>query len=450
MPTCVEDKGMHLTRPWWSVLVAVVLGGLVSVTLAGAGAAGEQFLPVFSIREGAQKAFETPITHSHIAYLTLLNARDGGINGVPLVWEECDTVYDVPRGVECYERLKAKGATGAAAVVPLGTPLTYALLERATQDQIPLLTPGFGRSDTSEGRVFPYVFNLPSNWWSQNTAKLRFLGQRAGGMDQLKGRKIAHVYHDSEYGRETIPLLDTQAAQYGFAVQHLPVQPPGLDQKATWLRVKVAQPDWIILRTVGVMTTTALKEAAQMGVPREKIVGTNTTCSEPDMLPAGEAAIGFSCTTWHATGSHFPLIQDILTHVYARGKGPGPEGEVGTTLWTRGMLRALFTTEAIRTAMHQFGNQPLTGAQVQWGLEHLAITPAYLKEIGAEGLIPPLTLSCRDHEGGGGVKFQQWDGTQWTVITDWIAPDQALVRPLVEASAAKYAQEKGITPRDCP
>ena len=33
---------------------------------------------------------------------------------------------------------------------------------------------------------------------------------------------------------------------------------------------------------------------------------------------------------------------------------------------------------------------------------------------------------------------------------DWIATDQALVRPLVEASAAKYAQEKGITPRTCP
>jgi branched-chain amino acid transport system substrate-binding protein len=47
------------------------------------------------------------------------------------------------------------------------------------------------------------------------------------------------------------------------------------------------------------------------------------------------------------------------------------------------------------------------------------------------------------------VKFQQWDGKQWNAITDWIATDQALVRPLVEA-AAKYAQDKGITPRACP
>jgi branched-chain amino acid transport system substrate-binding protein len=100
--------------------------------------------------------------------------------------------------------------------------------------------------------------------------------------------------------------------------------------------------------------------------------------------------------------------------------------------------------------MRHFGNQPLTGAQVQWGLDHLSLTAAALKELGAEGLIPPITLSCRDHEGGGGVKFQQWDGKQWNAITDWIPTDQVLVRPLVEASAAKYAQEKGITPRDCP
>jgi branched-chain amino acid transport system substrate-binding protein len=87
---------------------------------------------------------------------------------------------------------------------------------------------------------------------------------------------------------------------------------------------------------------------------------------------------------------------------------------------------------------------------VQWGLEHLSFTAAALKALGLEGLIAPITLSCRDHEGGASVKFQQWDSTQWHAITDWIPTDQALVRPLVEASAAKYAQEKGITPRDCP
>ena len=438
---------MHLQQLWWSVLLATVLGGLVAVT---AFAAGAQFLPVLGQREGAVRFLGIPITNGFIDYLTLLNERDGGINGVPLVWEECESVFDVARAVECYERLKAQGPTGAAAFYSAGTPLAYALTERATRDQIPLVSMGLGRSDAVDGQVFPYVFPAPATWWSQNTAKIRFLGQRAGGMAQLRGRTIAYVYEGNEAGRETLPILDHQATHYGFTVQHLAVKPPGLDQKATWLRVKVAQPDWVILRIVGVSTATALKEAAQMGFPRDRIVGTHPTCAEQEIVPAGEAAIGFICAIWWGTGTHFPLIQEVLRYVYARGKGAGPERDVGTGPWMRGMLRGLLTAEALRTAMREFGHQPLTGAQVQWGLEHLTLTAASLTEMGAEGLIPPITLSYRDHEGGGGVKFQQWDGKQWNAISDWIATDPALVRPLVEASAAKYAQEKGITPRDCP
>jgi branched-chain amino acid transport system substrate-binding protein len=75
--------------------------------------------------------------------------------------------------------------------------------------------------------VFPYVFNPPSHYWGQNTVKLRFIGQRAGGMEKLKGRTIANVYRDDGYGRETIPILDHQAAHYGFTVQHLAYKRPG-------------------------------------------------------------------------------------------------------------------------------------------------------------------------------------------------------------------------------
>ena len=54
----------------------------------------------------------------------------------------------------------------------------------------------------------------------------------------------------------------------------------------------------------------------------------------------------------------------------------------------RGPLRGLLTAEALRTAMRQFGNPPLTGTQVQWGFEHLTLTAASLKALGAEGLFP--------------------------------------------------------------
>ena len=99
--------------------------------------------------------------------------------------------------------------------------------------------------------------------------------------------------------------------------------------------------------------------------------------------------------------------------------------------------------------MKKFGNKPLTGDQVRWGLEHLTMTPERIKEMGLEGLMPSISVTCADHEGGGAIRFQQWDGAKWVMISDWIQPDTELVRPMIEASAAKYAQEKNITPRDC-
>ncbi len=90
---------------------------------------------------------------------------------------------------------------------------------------------GYGRTDASDGRVFPYVFPLITNYWSQNTAKIKFIGSKEGGMDKLKGKKIVNIYHDSAYGKETIPVLDAQAKKYGFAVTHIAVPHPGNEQQ---------------------------------------------------------------------------------------------------------------------------------------------------------------------------------------------------------------------------
>ena len=151
---------MRWQHPRWSVLWAAVISGLVGVTALAA--AGEQFLPVLAVREGALRSQQIPLANGFIDYVTLLNERDGGIHGVTLVWEECETVFDVPRGIECYERLKGKGPTGAAAFQLANTALVNALIDRATHDRIPLLPAASGRGDAADGRVFPYVFTIPT------------------------------------------------------------------------------------------------------------------------------------------------------------------------------------------------------------------------------------------------------------------------------------------------
>jgi branched-chain amino acid transport system substrate-binding protein len=386
-----------------------------------------------------------------IDYINMVNTRDGGVGGVKLTNEKCETEYNNARGVECYERSKKKGPTGATVIHPLSTGITYSLIDKATEDKIPIISLGYGRTDATDGRVFPYVFPLITNYWSQNTAKIKFIGQKEGGMDKLKGKKIVNIYHDSAYGKETIPVLDAQAKKYGFTVTHIAVPHPGNEQGAQWLQVRQIKPDWVILRGWGVMNPTAIKAAQRAGYPRDKIIGVWWAGAEEDTIPAGDAAKGYIAAAFNVSGTNYPVIQDIMKHVYGKGKGEmDDKSRIGSAYYNRGVVFSIITSEAVRKAQERFGKgKPMTGEQVRWGLENLTIDEAYLKKLGATGFMQPLKVSCLDHEGGGAVKFQQWDGKQWKVISDWIASDQKLVRPMIEASAAQYAKEKGITPRDC-
>ena len=430
---------------------AGVAAGLTAVYATEALAQNEQFLPSLIYRTGPYAAGGSGFFGGLQDYLALINMRDGGVNGVKLTWEECETAYNPDRGVECYERLKKKGPTGATIVHPLSTGITYRLIERATADKIPLISMGYGRTDASDGRVFPYVFPLITNYWSQNTAKIKYIGMKEGGMDKLKGKKIANVYHESSYGKETIFILDKQAALYGFEVKHYAVPHPGLDQKAVWLDLaRNFKPDWTILRGWGVMNPAALKEAARVGYPAKKILGVWWSGAEEDVIPAGKAAKGYVAAGFHPSGRDYPVVEQILEVVYGQDKGNLEPTRVGTIYHNRGIIAGILNVEAIRLAQEKFGKgKPVTGEQARWGIENLNLTSQRLKEIGAEGLMAPIKVSCLDHEGGGAVKFQEWDGVKWNVITDWIATDQKIVRPLIEESAAQYAKEKGITPRDC-
>jgi branched-chain amino acid transport system substrate-binding protein len=431
--------------------IALALVASAGFSAGALAQAKVQYVPHNYYWVGPYAASGSGIAGGAIDYLEMLNARDGGINGVKFVGDKCETEYNNARGVECYERSKKNGPTGATLIHPLSTGITYSLIEKGTADKIPIVSVGYGRTDASDGRIFPYVFPLITNYWSQNTAKIKFMGMKAGGMDKLKGKKIVNLYHDSAYGKETLPVLEAQAKMYGFQVTHLAVPHPGNEQQAQWLQIRQIQPDWVILRGWGVMNPTAIKAAQRAGYPRDKVIGVWWAGAEEDTIPAGDAAKGYIAAAFNVSGTNYPVIQDIMKHVYGKGKGEmDDKSRIGSAYYNRGVVFSIITSEAVRKAQTRFGKgQPMTGEQVRWGLENLVIDDAYLKKLGAAGFMQPLKVSCLDHEGGGAVKFQQWDGKQWKVITDWIPSDQKLVRPMIEASAAQYAKEKGITPRDC-
>ena len=422
------------------LLGAALLGG------AGSALAADQYIPLLSYRVGPYAAGGSGFYGGAIDYFNLINSS-GGINGVKIVWEECETEYNASRGVECYERLKTKNA-GASLMEPLSTGIAYGIIDRVAVDKIPLTTLGYGRSDAANGKVFPYVFPLITSYWNQAAAMVKYLGDKEGGVDKLKGKKIVFLYHDSAYGKEPMPVLDAMSKQYGFELVKIPVAHPGNEQQSQWLQIRQAKPDTVILWGWGVMNAVAIKTAQRNGFPREKMLGVWWAGSEEDTIPAGDAAKGYTTMTFNTPGN-YPVLDDIRKKVYAAGKGNlDDKTRVGSVYHMRGVTAAIMWTEAIRNAQEKFGKgKVVTGEQVRWGLENLNINEARQKALGALGMFPPVKTSCEDHEGSGAVKVQQWNGTKWTAVTpNWIVGDKALTRKLLEESSAKYAAEKKITP----
>src|SRR5438128_2357837 len=240
---------------------AALLGLALFGATTMASAQNEQFIPMNGYWVGPYAPGGSGIFGGFIDYLNMLNARDGGVNGVKLTYEKCETEYNNARGVECYEREKKKGPTGATVIHPLSTGITYSLIDKVAADKIPLVSLGYGRTDASDGRVFPYVFPLITNYWDQSSAKVRYIAQMAGGEDKLRGKKIVNLHLNVPYGKETIFIWDKLAEKFGFEVKHLAVPPPGIDQKSLWLQIREYNPDWVVNRNWGVSCTVPLREA---------------------------------------------------------------------------------------------------------------------------------------------------------------------------------------------
>ncbi len=404
------------------------------------------FFPSLVYRTGPYAPSGIPIANGASDYLNLLNERDGGINGVKIVFEECETQYDTKQGVECYERLKGKGPV---LVNPYSTGITYQLIPKAPVDKVVIHSMGYGMTASADGRWFPWVFNFPMTYWSQASAFVKYVGAQEGGMDKLKGKKIVHVFHNSPYGKEANPTLETLAKQLGFELTMLAVDHPGQEQKSTWLQVRRINPNWIYISGWGVMNQVAVKEAASINFPMDHVVGNWWTGTEADVIPAGDGAKGYKSMTFHAPGHNFKVHQDILKLVYDKGRGAGKKEAVGEVLYNRMVINAMLDTEAMRTAMGKFGNKAPTAEEVRWGMENLNLTDQRLEQLGMKGLLRPLKVSCENHEGNGLAAVQQWDGKQWKIVSDWIEPMRDVVRPKLEEAAVAEAGKLGYTKRDC-
>jgi branched-chain amino acid transport system substrate-binding protein len=429
---------------------ALIAAFALSATTMVVAQSKEQFVPVLSYRTGPYGPNGTPWANGFVDYLKLVNTK-GGINGVKISYEECETGYDTARSVECYERLKSKNPSF---VQSLSTGATFAITEKAPGDKIPVLTVGHGRSESSDGAVFKWNFPIAGTYWVAADTILQAIGKKEGGLDNLKGKKIALVYHDSPFGKEPIPLMQERSRIHGFELQLLPVTAPGVEQKATWLQVRQARPDYVVLWGWGVMNSTAIKEAQATGYPREKMYGVWWAGAEPDVKDVPDGAKGYNAVTMqHGAEPDSAIVKSILAQVHDKAQGTGPKEEVGQVLYMRGAMSAMIGIEGIRSAQERFGKgKVMTGEQVRWGLENLNLTQAKLDALGFKGVMRPISTSCMDHMGAAWTRIHTWDGKKWVFTSDWLQADEQILKPLVKATADKYAADKKLTRRtgqDC-
>ncbi|MAH83137.1 MAG: ABC transporter permease [Rhodospirillaceae bacterium TMED8] len=423
--------------------------GITGITETDRAYADELFFPVFVYRTGPYAPSGEPIANGFRDYYALLNKRDGGIEGLKVKTEECETKYNTKVGVECYEKLKNKHG-GALLVNPYSTGLTYQLIPKAAVDNIPIISMGYGRTAAADGRVFKWVFNFPATYWSQASAFVNYVGDQEGGMANLKGKHIAHVHHNSAYGKEANPTLDTLSKKFGFKLTKLAVDHPGQEQKATWLQIRRKKPDWVFMSGWGVMNQVAIKEAATIGFPMDRFVGNWWSGSDADVVPAGDNSIGYKSTAMHSAGVKAKVMQDIIKHVYGGDKAAAKTNKVGEVLYNRGVYNAALATEAVRDAVKKSGGKKPNGDQVRAALESFTVDKDRLAKLGMSGFANPVSVSCRNHEGAApGVFIQQWDGKQWKVKGDFVPAMSDVVRPMVEKAAAAYAKENNIKPRGC-
>ncbi len=429
------------------LLVGIACAGLLGAAAftEAAQAADTIYVPLFTYRTGPYANSGIPIANGMHDYLAMLNERDGGIGGVKLNIEECETGYNTKKGVECWELIKGKSP---AVVNPFSTGITLQLIPKAGVDKIPVLSMAYGLSASAVGKDFPWIFNPPATYWDGMSQVIRYIGGKEGGLDKLKGKKIGFIYLDVGYGREPIPLLKQLAKDYGFEAKLYPVAGKEMqDQSGQWLAVRRDRPNWMIMWGWGAMNPTAVKRASENGYPMDHFIGVWWSGSDDDARGGGEKAKGYLAMNFNGLGSNYPAIQDIKKYIVDKGKSQVEKDKFADNFYNRGVFNSVLIAQAISNAQKITGKKVVTGEDVRKGLETLNITEADWTKLGFPKFGTPIHVTCDDHNGHSAVYMQQWDGKKWIWVSDLIQPMEKKVEPLLMSAAADYVKKNTGWPK---
>lgn len=359
-------------------------------------------------------------------YATLLN-QHGGIEGKRIEVIVQDHGNEPQRGIECYEKLKRDGVM---VFDYMSTPVSRAVLPRQMADGNIMLQSFVGRGDAVNGEVFKWVFPVGATYWGQAANDVYYIKTQKGG--DLKGVKIAFIYPDYAFGQEPIPVLKTLAEREGFDLQLFPNPLPGRDQAAVWTQIRRFNPDYVISWNLSAMHVVAAREMKRNGIPMSKLISVNWL-NEVDINNIGrEDAKGIMRGTNVVSGRDHPTMQRIQKEVYDAGKGNGDPKTLDDIYYNNGLATYSVVFEGVRQAILKEG-WPLTPEKIKAGMESL-------KDFDANGFMAPVTVTAKDHGGGGKTRIEMWDGTKWVPQSDWFSAYEDVVGELVQQQSAEFAK----------
>lgn len=406
----------------WTTLGAAAIA---ASAMASTASAKDLVIGFMCDRTGPTSVTGTTLCPGYHDYVNLVNSK-GGIMGNKVVVNEIDHEYKVPPAVEAYQKFKTQNAI---LVSPYGTPMVFALVQKMAEDKIPGTSAGFGTALAGNGERYPYMFPIAASYYSQSAAAVQFAKDQLGG--SLKGKKIAYIFYDNPAGREGIPILEKLAPKEGFTYRTFAVPPPGVEMGPQILDItRRFRADFVISHLFGRAPSVSLKEFKRAGYPLNKVVGFVWAGSEGDIIASGgwEAAEGYNTMHFAGVGSDYPVLQEIRDMYKAQGK-PEPEAMQYTAYYNRGVFQAAVHLAAIENAVKAKGSADVTGTDVRDGFYGI-------KDYTLGGLLPPLQITRKDHEGGGWVRIFQATKDGYKPNTEWYRAYREEVRELLEAEIA--------------
>ncbi len=415
-------------------MMRFVKSGLGAAAMAGilAFGAGEAFAQgkevVFGMqcdRTGPTATVGTVLCPGYRDYIDMVNSK-GGVEGYKIKVIEVDNEYKVPPAMEAHERFKKEGAVLEALY---GTPQTAALNKKLEEDKILGTSPGFGTSAAADGKRYPYTFPIAASYWSQAGAAVAFVKEKLG---DLKGKKIAYLFYDNPAGKEPLPILEDLAKSEGFELRTFAVPAPGVEMGAQILDITGRyKPDFIITHLFGRSPSVSIKELKGKGFPLSKVIAFVWGSAEADIIAAGGMALaeGYNTIQFAGVGKDFPVIKDIEAMYKAQGK-PAPKEMDSTVYYNRGVMVAALHVEAVRNAIKAKNGAAPTSEEVKKGMEQI-------KGFTLGGLVPPMTISATDHEGGGWVQIWTVKGGKLVKTKDWFQGFRPVIEKQLQADASK-------------